>query len=54
MSLVLTDERMSTPGAEMFGFSRCEPSEVTSPRLLKSASVFAALSVVAPVEKLAS
>ena len=31
------DERLLTPGAEMFGFSRFEPSTVTGPRLLKPA-----------------
>src|SRR2546423_104891 len=54
VSLELIEERTLTPGAEMFGFKRCEPSVVTSPRLLKPASVLAALSVVAPVEKAAS
>src|ERR1043166_3136682 len=50
-SLPKVEERTFTPGAERFGLGRLEPSDVTGPRLLKPASVFAALSVVAPVEK---
>jgi hypothetical protein len=52
VSLVFTDERTFTPGAETFGFRRFDPSRVTGPRLLKSASWF--VMVIAPVEKEAS
>ena len=48
VSLLLTDERFETPGAEMFGFMRPEPSMVTGPRLLKLARAFALL--MAPTE----
>ena len=48
VSLALTDERFDTPGAEMSGFMRSEPSTVTGPRLLKLARAFALL--IAPTE----
>src|ERR1043166_9122996 len=32
-SPVFPEERIWAPGAEMLGFSRCEPSTATSPRL---------------------
>jgi|APFre7841882793_1041355.scaffolds.fasta_scaffold141397_2 hypothetical protein len=46
------DERMPTPGAEMFGFKRLLPSTVTGPRLLKDAIL--SLESVAPTENDAS
>src|SRR5687767_12205997 len=52
LSPVLVAERTFTPGAEMFGLRRLEPSRVTGPRLLKPASVL--LMLYAPVEKDAS
>ena len=48
-SSLLVAERFDTPGAEMFGFMRPEPSMVTGPRLLKLARAFALL--MAPTEK---
>ena len=48
VSLSLIAERFDTPGAEMFGFMRPEPSTVTGPRLLKLARAFALL--MAPTE----
>jgi hypothetical protein len=44
-----TDERIPTPGADMFGFKRLLPSTVTGPRLLKEA--ISSLEFVAPTEK---
>jgi hypothetical protein len=52
VSLVLVDERTFTPGAEILGFIRFDPSLVTGPRLLKLAR--ALLMLIAPVEKEAS
>ena len=45
------DDRTFTPGAEMSGLMRFEPSSVTGPRLLKPASETGVpVYVVAPVE----
>jgi hypothetical protein len=52
VSLVFTDDRTFTPGAEIFGLRRFDPSRVTGPRLLKIASVL--VMSIAPVEKEAS
>ena len=49
VSLALIAERFDTPGAEMLGFMRPEPSMVTGPRLLELARAFALL--MAPTEK---
>ena len=53
VSLVEKEERTLTPGAEMFGFKRLEPSTVIGPRLLKDARVFVE-ALIAPVENAAS
>ena len=51
LSLPFNDEFTLTPGAEMSGLIRFEPSTVTGPRLLKPASETGLpLHVVAPVE----
>jgi len=52
VSLLKYAERTFTPGAEMFGLRRFDPSRVTGPRLLKLARVL--LISIAPVEKEAS
>ena len=49
---MLRAERTLTPGAEMLGFMRLEPSTMTGPRLLKPARVL--LMSMAPTEKVAS
>src|SRR5947207_1992466 len=52
VSLPFSDEFTFTPGAEMSGLIRFEPSTVTGPRLLKLASETGfPVQVVAPVEK---
>jgi hypothetical protein len=43
ISVALVAERFETPGAEISGFMRPEPSTVTGPRLLKLAREFALL-----------
>jgi hypothetical protein len=48
VSLVLVVERTFSPGAEMSGLRRFDPSEVTGPRLLNDASTL--LMLYAPVE----
>ena len=51
VSLVFSDDRTFTPGAEISGLMRFEPSSVTGPRLLKPASETGVpVYVVAPVE----
>lgn len=52
VSLALREERTFTPGAEMFGLSRSEPSLTTGPLLLNSARVL--VISIAPVSNEAS